>query len=258
MATGNIVLQSSDARRASLQLSDTATGDVIVHTPTISGTMALEEHTLNNKGSSHLDGNLTIYTAETNDALSIIASTAQPRSGILLKSLNGSSAVDAAQYINFYNEHDIKVASIDCLNTKDGSATFAFSTTPTGVRDATRLRSHFIVHSHGTIGYWGGGIVVQPTNKSTAVTLNKPCGRITLANSPLVAGQAAAFAFNNTYIGPSDILLVCLNDSTGGYGGNYNAWVSYVGDNGAWISIRNVSNGTLSDTISVHFFVLKG
>lgn len=52
----------------------------------------------------------------------------------------------------------------------------------------------------GGLGYGvgAGGTVTQTTSKSTAVTLNRPCGQITLHSASLAAGAAVSFALNNS------------------------------------------------------------
>lgn len=72
------------------------------------------------------------------------------------------------------------------------------------------------------IGYGTGlgGTVTQLTSKSTAVTLNKPTGQITMNNAALAAGAIASFQFLNSLITTSDMVIVTLNNKTD----SYNVW----------------------------------
>ena len=56
-------------------------------------------------------------------------------------------------------------------------------------------------------GIGAGGSVTQSTSKSTAVTINKPCGQITLHNASLAAGATVQFNLSNSYIGAYDQVL---------------------------------------------------
>lgn len=115
-----------------------------------------------------------------------------------------------------------------------------------------------VVDGDGGIGYQAGrgGTVTQATSKSTAVTLNKPSGRITLNGAALGAGATASFTLNNTSITESDTLIVTLSGVMGTMI-NYNLW-GYVTNGSAIIAIKNISAGSLSDAPTINFAVLKG
>jgi hypothetical protein len=115
-----------------------------------------------------------------------------------------------------------------------------------------------VVDEDGGIGYQAGkgGAVTQATSKATAVTLNKPSGRITLNGAALAAGATAFFTLNNTIITPDDNVLVTLSGSMGTMI-NYNVW-TYAGTGFAIIAIKNISGGSLSDAPTINFAVIKG
>lgn len=115
-----------------------------------------------------------------------------------------------------------------------------------------------VVDGDGGIGYQAGrgGTVTQATSKSTAVTLNKPSGRITLNGAALAAGATASFTLNNTAITENDTLLLTLSGSMSTMV-NYNIW-SYVANGSAIIAIKNISAGSLSDAPTINFAVIKG
>lgn len=111
----------------------------------------------------------------------------------------------------------------------------------------------------GPLGYGpgAGGTVTQETSKSTAVTLNKPCGRITMHNAALAAGATVAFNFNNSFITPTDYLLVQGVQSHDW--ANYQMWASVSPAGGiAAVYVRNISAASRSEPLVINFAVIKG
>jgi hypothetical protein len=115
-----------------------------------------------------------------------------------------------------------------------------------------------VVDGDGGIGYQAGrgGAVTQATSKSTAVTLNKPSGRITLNGAALSADATVSFTLNNTSIAEGDTVVMSLSGSMGTFV-HYNIW-NYVGGGYALIAIKNISGGLLSDAPTINFAVIKG
>jgi hypothetical protein len=106
------------------------------------------------------------------------------------------------------------------------------------------------------IGYsvGAGGTVTQITNKATAVTLNRPCGQITMNAATLNANTDVPFILYNTIIEAGDIIV--LNHISGGTAGAYtlNAQSS---SGSALINVRNLTAGNLSEAIVIAFAVIK-
>ena len=113
-----------------------------------------------------------------------------------------------------------------------------------------------IILSDEQLGYTaeGQGTVTQATSKSTAVTLNKPAGQITMNNAALGATTNVTFTLNNNLISANDILI--LNVSGGATSGAYNCWVSGLGTGTASITVRNISAGSLSEAVVVNFALI--
>lgn len=112
----------------------------------------------------------------------------------------------------------------------------------------------------GTLGYGvgSGGTVTQATSKSTAVTLNKPSGQITMSNAALAAGQTVSFVLNNSLLSVGDALLVTVDVGVSGGAGQYQAWGYGCGWGTAQIALRNNAPGSLSDAVVLGFKVIKG
>lgn len=100
----------------------------------------------------------------------------------------------------------------------------------------------------------GQGTVTQATSKSTAVTLNKPAGQITMNNASLGATTNVTFTFNNNLISVNDILI--LNVAAGATAGAYNCWVSSLAVGSATVTVRNISAAPLSEAVVINFALI--
>lgn len=116
-----------------------------------------------------------------------------------------------------------------------------------------------ILSTSGAIGYGvgAGGTVVQATSKSTAVTLNKPSGQITMNNGALGANTTVAFQLNNAILnGESDLLIKVKGGSVDNAA--YQVWAFGAAVGSIAIAVRNISNVTLSESIVLEFKVMQG
>jgi hypothetical protein len=150
------------------------------------------------------------------------------------------------------------------LTDETGTGSAVFANTPTlvtpviGAATGTSLSTtgNQVITSTGKHGYatGSGGVVTQLTDKTTAVTLSKSTGQITLASAALAASTTVSFTLTNTVIEAGDILI--MNHISGGTAGSYllNAQ-SAAGS--ASINVRNISLGSLSEAIVIAFAVIK-
>jgi hypothetical protein len=150
------------------------------------------------------------------------------------------------------------------LTDETGTGANVFANTPTlvtpviGAATGTSLSTtgNQVITSTGKHGYatGSGGVVTQLTDKTTAVTLSKSTGQITLAGAALSASTTVSFTLTNTVIEAGDILI--MNHISGGTAGSYllNAQ-SAAGS--ASINVRNISLGSLSEAIVIAFAVIK-
>ena len=99
-----------------------------------------------------------------------------------------------------------------------------------------------------------GGTVTQATSKSTAVTLNKKCGTVTMNGAALAADAIVSFTLTNSTIAATDV--VSLNHSSGGTAGKY-ALNAQAAAGSASINVTNISAGSLSEAIVIRFAVIK-
>jgi len=107
------------------------------------------------------------------------------------------------------------------------------------------------------IGYTAAaqGTVTQATDKSTAVTLNKPAGRITMNNASLTTATNATFTLNNSFISANDTVILTIS---GGQttAGSYNVFANSLGAGTVSITLRNISGGTLSEAVVINFAII--
>ena len=120
--------------------------------------------------------------------------------------------------------------------------------------DASYNTTH--INPNGGLGYGigAGGTVTQSTSKSTAVTLNKPCGQITMNNAALAAGASVSFQVNNTLVLSTDTVVVTAYNNA-----NYRVEPMYVVGGGNFsIRVTNVTGGSLAEALQINFAIIKG
>jgi hypothetical protein len=99
-----------------------------------------------------------------------------------------------------------------------------------------------------------GGTVAQSSSKSTTVTLNKKCGRITMNGAALAAATTVSFTLTNSTIAATDLLV--LNHVSGGTAGSY-LLNAQAASGSASINVRNINGSSLSEAIVIGFAVVK-
>lgn len=180
---------------------------------------------------------------------------------------NGTGTVAA---INAYNSSDpnnssiaqlrATASAIELISANVGTGTYLPMTFYTGGTERMRIDTsgNVNVTSPAGLGYGtgAGGTVTQATSKSTAVTLNKPTGQITMHNEALAAGAEVGFALNNSLMQITDNLLITVNGNTPNYWLYRVKVVSSTGS--ALIFVKNEGGGSVSDAVVLNFAVIKG
>ena len=98
-----------------------------------------------------------------------------------------------------------------------------------------------------------GGAVTQATDRSTGVTLSKPCGQITTNAASLAAGAEAEFTVTNTLVAATDV--IALSIIPGGTG-TPQAYVSSVAAGSFKITVTNLHASTADTSADVINFAL--
>jgi hypothetical protein len=143
-----------------------------------------------------------------------------------------------------YSDPELSGATLD--NTPIGAVT------PSTVVGTT-------VYATSEIGYAASaqGLVTQLTDKSTAVTLNRSMGRITMNAAVLATATNATFTLNNSLISANDTVILTIS---GGQAtpGSYNVFANALAAGTVSITLRNISGGSLSEAIVINFCVIHG
>jgi predicted ThiF/HesA family dinucleotide-utilizing enzyme len=109
------------------------------------------------------------------------------------------------------------------------------------------------------IGYSAAaqGTVTQATSKSTAVTLDKSAGRITMNNASLATSTNATFVLNNSTISANDAVILTIS---GGQTtpGSYNVFANSLSAGQVSITLRNISGGSLSEAVVINYAIIHG
>jgi hypothetical protein len=140
------------------------------------------------------------------------------------------------------------------LNLTAGALTCgAITAAATGVTSLASTGA--VTSSSGTAGMGyatgAGGTVTQATSRATAVTINKPCGSITMFS---VAGSAtpASFTVNNSTVAIDDAVILSQRSGTN----SYNLTVTAVA-NGSFVITFYTTGGTVIDAPVINFAVIS-
>jgi hypothetical protein len=132
------------------------------------------------------------------------------------------------------------------------------NTKPIGVafEDQNIIGPDFIL-SDNQLGYTAAaqGSVTQLTSKSTAVTLNKSAGVITMNNASLATATNATFTLNNSLISANDTVILTISGGQA-TAGSYNVFANSLAAGSVSITLRNISGGPLSEAIIINFAII--
>lgn len=100
--------------------------------------------------------------------------------------------------------------------------------------------------------------VVQATSKSTAVTMNRSPGQVTMNGAALAGGATVSFVVNNSAVGANDCVAANIVGPSG-TSGNYSMSAPHVASGGGAfrLFVTNTSGGSLSDALVISFAVVK-
>jgi hypothetical protein len=181
---------------------------------------------------------------------------------------NGSSTsagVSVANNSSLTNASKIVMATNGTTDTQiisgvNGSGTYlplSFYTNNALAMQVDTSGNVLVSGSSGGLGYGtgSGGTVTQGTSKTTAVSINKSTGQITMNNAALAAGASAGFTCNNSLVSSTDTVIV--NVGGGGFGAAYFVVVTYTTSAAFGLRITNFSGVSLSEAVIINFTVIK-
>lgn len=186
----------------------------------------------------------------------------------LLAAPNGTATQSAVAVVNASDPTNASLLSMTATSTETsvragifGTGTYLPLTFYAGGSERLRIDAsgNVNVMSPAGLGYGtgAGGTVTQATSKSTAVTLNKPTGQITMNNAALAANSAVQFLLFNSLIGANDIVVITPQASS--IDMSFYDWrVATNGNGSAAIYVRNISGVSKSDALVFNFAIIKG
>ena len=119
------------------------------------------------------------------------------------------------------------------------------------------IRGADFVYVDDELGYTAAarGAVTQATDKSTAVTLNRSAGTITMNAAALGATTSVTFTLNNNKISANDAVILSIVGGTA-TAGSYTLWVTGLTAGAATITLRNITGGSLSEAVVFNFVIV--
>lgn len=204
----------------------------------------------NLQGNMLLSGTQTISTNQIVVGTSSVGSTFTAGAGV--RAVGAFSCASTGSIGSTFT-----VSGASALTGITNTGTLSCSSTSTLTGNTTFGGSALSTSASGGIGYTtgSGGTVTQLTDKNTAVTLNKICGKITMASGNLTTGAQALFTLTNSSIGANDVVLVC--HSSGGTNGSYEVAATNISAGSCSIWVENRTTGTLNEAIVLTFIVIK-
>ncbi len=132
-------------------------------------------------------------------------------------------------------------------------------TTSSALTPASVASTGAVTSSSGTAGMGyatgSGGSVTQATSKSTGVTLNKVCGKVTMNAAALAAAAKVSFVVTNSTVAATDVIVA--NVVSGGTANAYRAEVTAVAPGSFTVTVENITAGSLSEAPVIGFAVMK-
>jgi hypothetical protein len=113
------------------------------------------------------------------------------------------------------------------------------------------------VYVDNELGYTASarGSVTQATDKSTAVTLNRSAGTVTMNAAALAATTSVNFSLNNNKISAGDAVIVSFVSGAAN-AGTYTLWVTALTTGAATLTLRNITAGSLSEAVVFNFVIV--
>lgn len=119
------------------------------------------------------------------------------------------------------------------------------------------IRGADFVYVDDELGYTAAarGAVTQATDKSTAVTLNRSAGTVTMNAAALGATTSVTFTLNNNKISANDAVILSIVGGTA-TAGSYTLWVTGLTAGAATITLRNITGGSLSEAVVFNYVIV--
>ena len=139
--------------------------------------------------------------------------------------------------------------------------TFAMSETPTFIGPVNTTGAFISSSSIFTNGYTSGagGSVTQTGTHSTAVTLNRPTGRILGFSQAKNANVPITYILNNNTIGPQDTVILTQFSGNSASFDTFSVWLScQVNSGGGMARIQILPRDSATFAVNINFSVIRG
>lgn len=149
---------------------------------------------------------------------------------------------------------DLFLASGGVINFNNGNYTLTHSTGQLTASGGFKSSS-----PSAGIGYTtgAGNTVTQITSKTTGVTINNICGRITMNNAALASNTTIGFVVTNSAAVLGDVVIV--NIVSGAVdSGTYLTWSDNLTSGSFVLRLRNISGGSLGEAVVLQYTIIKG
>jgi hypothetical protein len=146
-------------------------------------------------------------------------------------------------------------------NAYAGNSRFGGVTVPVATVDVTgSVAATTTILSTGAtsgVGYatGAGGSQTQLTSRTTGVTLNTICGRITLFSTTTTAGTFASFTVTNSAVAATDVVIINIGASA--TADRYNVTVTAVAAGSFRVQIHNVAAVGVAEAPVLNFAIIK-
>lgn len=238
------------AIKAKLGLSNTTSNNFILDASAADGTMKLSR-----------ESGGDILTVDASGTVSFKGSTMTAVADYVADFQTSGSTTNAGRVL--FSQNSTYALAI-APNSTAGTSAYAhiqWIQRSDGAVQSTPLRLNYngsvlAIAPNGGLGYGtgAGGSVTQLTSKSTAVTLNKPTGQITMNNAALAAGASVYFNLNNSLFSSNDVAVLTGIDWSGNYRiETANSTTGIIG-----IRVTNITTGSLSEALVINFAIIKG
>lgn len=235
--------------------------------PTTTGTLTHSGDIVLSGSGKRITGDFSNATVANRAMFQTSTVNGATRVGVLPNGTSQISALDLHSTFDAANYQRLTMAIVGGSDGRigvdqAGTGTFLPMTFYTGGSERMRIDTggNVRVTSPAGLGYGtgAGGTVTQATSKSTAVTLNKPTGQITMNNASLAAGASVEFIVNNNLVTSNDTVIV--NPVAGTYAGAASTYrVSAVPSLGLfYVVVTNQSGTSYSEAFKINFAIIKG
>lgn len=272
MAQGKINLQANDGKVAGIVFEDGASSNVTVTVPKEGGVVATEAYadTKVSKTGDETIAGVKTFSSNTIFNENVGIGISDPKSKLSIFAGGGWSSFNFGKQLylttNGLCNPCIGISDVNGVNNisiANSNGTIKFSAMPSITDSGTPPIDRLVIDTSGNVlvtgvgglgyGTGAGGTVTQLTSKSTAVTLNKPTGQITMNNEALASNSSVAFTVNNSSCSAYDIPITSVSNNY-----NYSAICIGSGSGVFVVRVTNLTGGSLSESLIVNFAIIKG